>query len=140
MSTTSKITIQTTVAASLKKSWDYYTLPEHIIHWNFASPDWHCPAAENELYVGGRMRSRMEARDGSFGFDFEGCYKEVRRYEKLVYSLGNERVVAVEWAAEGEKTVVTIQFDAEQEHPLEMQKAGWQAILDNYKRYTEEHP
>lgn len=132
-----KISIQATVHATTQKAWDYYTLPEHIIHWNFASPDWHCPAATADVRVGGKFSARMEAKDGSFGFDFEGIYSEIIPGEKLVYGLADGRQVAVSFTKLDDNTTVTVDFDAENENPIDMQRDGWQAILNNYKTYTE---
>lgn len=132
-----KITIAATVAAPVKKVWEYWTLPKHITNWNFASPDWHCPRAENDLRVGGKMNSRMEAKDGSFGFDFEAIYDVVGHLKKISYTMGDGRQAATVFEQAGDKTNVTTTFDAENTHPLEMQKGGWQAILNNFKTYVE---
>lgn len=134
---TTKITIDATVAATPKKVWEFWTHPKHIIHWNFASDDWHCPKSENDLRVGGKMNSRMEAKDGSFGFDFEAIYDEVITEKKITYSMADGRQATTLFEAQGDKTKITTTFDAENTHPLEMQKGGWQAILDNFKKYTE---
>jgi uncharacterized protein YndB with AHSA1/START domain len=132
-----KITVQALVSAGPEKVWTYWTRPEHMIKWNFASDDWHCPAAENDLRPGGKMKSRMEARDGSFGFDFEAIYDQVIDQRKIVYTMGDGRHASTDFEPENEKTKITIVFDAENQNPLAMQKAGWQAILDNFKKYTE---
>ena len=134
---THKITIQTDISADAETVWDYYTAPEHITKWNYASPDWHCPKAENDLRVGGTFISRMEAKDGSFGFDFEGMYDEVNAPENLTYSMSDSRKVSVHFEAAGYKTRVTLSFDPENENPKEMQREGWQAILNNFKKYAE---
>jgi len=136
MSTT-KVTVQTTVNADRKKVWDYYTNPEHITKWNFADPSWHCPGAENDMRVGGKYRARMEAKDGSFGFDFEAIYSELVAGEKFTYEMADGRQATVRFAGHDGQTEVIVVFDAENENPVEMQKAGWQAILDNFKKYTE---
>lgn len=132
-----KVTVTTTVDAASGKVWDYYTKPEHITKWNFADPSWHCPSATNDLRPGGRYSARMEARDGSFGFDLEGIYDEVVIGTKLSSAMPNGRHVTVVINSVGNKTEVTISFDPESENPIEMQKMGWQAILDNFKRYAE---
>jgi uncharacterized protein YndB with AHSA1/START domain len=132
-----QITIATAVSASPQKVWEYWTLPRHIVKWNFASDDWHCPRSENDLRVGGKMNSRMEAKDGSFGFDFEAIYDEVVDLKKITYSMADGRQASTVFEADGEKTKVTTTFDAENTHPLEMQKNGWQAILNNFKNYVE---
>lgn len=134
-----KVTIQATLSAGRKKVWDYYTQPQHITKWNFADPSWHCPSASNDLKVGGKYIARMEAKDGSFGFDFEAIYNEVVDGEKFNFTMPDNRVVDVNFKELGEKTEVIITFDAEMENPVEMQRAGWQSILDNFKRYTEEN-
>jgi uncharacterized protein YndB with AHSA1/START domain len=131
-----KITVQAIIDADVKKVWDSYTNPEHITKWNFASDDWHCPGADNDMRVGGTYNARMEAKDGSFGFDFEAVYDEVKENETFTYSFGG-RSVTVTFDDLGGKTQVTVTFDAEREHPEEFQKEGWQAILNNFKKYTE---
>jgi uncharacterized protein YndB with AHSA1/START domain len=132
------ITIKATVNAPVETVWRYWTEPEHIKKWNNASEDWHTTAAENDLRVGGAFLSRMEAKDGSFGFDFSGVYDEVKLYQSIVYTLGDERKVKITFTSEDQKTEVAEIFEAESTHSIEMQEAGWQAILDNFKRYTEE--
>ena len=139
MTNTEKITVQATIAADGEKVWEYWTKPEHITKWNFASDDWHCPHAENDLRVGGKLTSRMEARDGSFGFDFEGVYDEIIDGKKIVYTIADGRQVVTDFENAGNATKVTTVFDAENENPIDMQRAGWQAILDNFKRYVEGH-
>lgn len=134
---TSKITIEATILANTKKVWDYYTDPEHLKKWNFASDDWYCPKAENDLRVGGKLSSRMEAKDGSFGFDFEGIYNEIITYKKITYTIPDGRMVTIHFEKHGDNTKVLTTFDVESENPVEMQKAGWQAILYNFKHYTE---
>ncbi|MBI1307033.1 MAG: activator of HSP90 ATPase [Bacteroidetes bacterium] len=134
-----KITIQTIVNADVQKAWDYYNKPEHIVHWNFASDDWHCPSAEVDLRVGGMMKSRMEAKDGSFGFDFGANYNVVENLKKIVYTIPDGRVVEITFNDQSGKTEIIIVFDAESINPVEMQKSGWQAILNNYSKYTEDN-
>jgi uncharacterized protein YndB with AHSA1/START domain len=136
---TTKITVETIVNADTRKVWDYYTNPHHIIKWNFASDDWHCPTAENDLRTGGKLRSRMEAKDGSIGFDFEATYNEIVPLRKIVYTIPDGRQAITDFSDSVNKTKVTIQFDAENQNPVEMQRGGWQAILDNFKKYTETH-
>lgn len=134
-----KVTVEATVSANAKKVWDYYTAPEHITKWNFASEDWHCPSAENDLRVGSKFNSRMEAKDGSFGFDFEGVYDEVINQKKIAYTMPNGRQVTTDFESDSGRTKVSTTFDAENENPIEMQKTGWQTILDNFKKYVEEN-
>ncbi len=132
-----KITIETIISADTKKVWEYYSAPEHITKWNFASDDWHCPSAENDLRTGGKFKSRMEAKDGSFGFDFEGVYDEVVAHKKIAYTMPDGRKVITNFESDGGRTKVTTTFDAENENSVEMQKSGWQSILDNFKKYVE---
>ncbi len=134
------ITIESTVNASLEKVWDYYNNPEHVQQWNAAHESWHCPKAENDLKEGGRFRYRMEARDGSFGFDFGGTYNNVVANKSLDYTMDDQRKVTVSFIPEGEsRTNVVVVFEPESQNSIEMQEQGWQAILDNFKRYTETH-
>lgn len=132
-----KITVNTTVDANRTKVWKYWNQPEHITQWNFADPSWHCPKAENDLREGGTLKSRMEAKDGSFGFDFEAIYEEVVEHEKIAYTLTDGRKAVTTFDDVDGKTEITTTFDAEQENPVEMQKAGWQAIIDNFKKHVE---
>jgi len=136
MSKTS-ITIEALISSDVKKVWDYWTEPKHITKWNFASDDWHCPKAENDLRAGGKFKSKMEAKDGSFGFDFEGIYDEVVDHKKISYTMQDSRRVITNFENLGDKTKVTTTFDAENENPVKMQRAGWQAILNNFKKYVE---
>jgi uncharacterized protein YndB with AHSA1/START domain len=131
-----KITVAVAINADLKRVWDYYTHPEHIIKWNFADPSWHCPAAENDFKVGGKYKARMEAKDGSFGFDFEAVYSEIVEGQEFTYEFGG-RTANVKFVVSDNQTQVIITFDPENENPLKLQKAGWQSILDNFKRYVE---
>lgn len=131
------ITVETTVNAPVEKVWKMFTSPEDITKWNQASEDWHSPRAENDLRPGGKFTTRMEAKDGSFGFDFGGVYDEVKTHELISYTMEDGRKVRVDFKADGNMTRVVEQFDAEQTHSAEMQKAGWQAILDSFKRYVE---
>lgn len=136
-STRTAITVSTTVKAPAAKVWQYWTEPNHIINWNAASPDWHAPRAENNLVPGGQFSCRMEAKDGSMGFDFAGVYDEVEQHSKIAYSLGDGRKVSIGFQENGQETEVTETFEAEDQNSLELQKNGWQAILDNFKRYVE---
>ncbi len=137
--TTEKITIEATVSAKSNKVWNYYTVPEHITQWNFASPDWHCPSASNDMRVGGKYIARMEAKDGSFGFDFEAICDEIVQGSQFTYTLTDGRRVKACFNDYDDKTAVKITFDAEKENPIEMQRDGWQAILNNFKKYTEQN-
>jgi uncharacterized protein YndB with AHSA1/START domain len=140
METPTKITVTATINAPIEIVWAYWTDPEHIVNWNNASDDWHTTRAENDLRTGGTFNSRMEAKDGSFGFDFSGTYDDVVTHERITYSLGDKRQTQVIFESDGdETTTITETFDAETQNPIEMQRAGWQAILDNFKKYTETH-
>lgn len=131
------ITVKTKVNTSIEKVWKCWTDPEHIKLWNNASEDWYTPQAENDLRVGGRFLSRMEAKDGSFGFDFSGIYDEVLFNERIAYTLDDGRKVKIEFTENNDKTEVTEVFEAESTNSLELQQAGWQAILDNFKKHVE---
>ena len=131
-----KIKIYSEISANRKKVWDYYTNPIHIVNWNFASEDWCCPKAENDLQIGGTYKARMEAKDGSFGFDFEAVYKEINPLESFSYCFEN-RNIQVRFEEMGKNIKVMIEFDPESENPIEMQKNGWQSILNNFKKYVE---
>lgn len=131
------ITVENTVNAPVEKVWEFWTKPDHITKWNAASDDWHSPWAQNDLRAGGKFAARMEAKDGSFGFEFSGIYDEVRPNEYIEYTLGDDRKVKISFTPEGNKTKVVESFEAENTHSIEMQKGGWQAILDNFKKYTE---
>jgi len=140
METTDKtnITIQTTVNAPIALIWESWTKPEHITKWCSASEDWHTPKAENDLRAGGRFSSRMEAKDGSMGFDFGGTYDAVRENEYIAYTMDDARKVSITFSTSGGQTAITETFEAENQNPVEMQRAGWQSILDNFRRYTED--
>jgi len=131
------ITVQTTVNNTLEHAWNAFTLPEAIVQWNFAGEDWHCPSATNDLTVGGAFSYRMEAKDGSFGFDFGGVYSEVVPHQLIHYALPDGRQVKVTFENTDNGILVTESFDPENQNPLEMQQAGWQMILDRYKTIAE---
>lgn len=131
------ITVENTVNAPADKVWKFWTEPEHIVNWNTPSDDWHTPHAENDPRVGGKFKSTMAAKDGSFSFDFEGTYSKVEKNKAIEYTLTDGRNVKIAFEGQGNKTRVIETFDAEGTNPVEMQRAGWQAILDNFKKYTE---
>lgn len=131
------ITVETIVNAPVEKVWNYWTDPEHIKQWNNASPDWHTPKAENDLRVGGSFLSRMEAKDGSFGFDFTGIYSVVDHHQKIAYGLEDGRQVSVTFTSIGNTTQVTETFDPENQNSNELQYGGWMAILQSFKQHTE---
>ncbi len=141
METTTRtvITVEANINAPVQTVWECWTKPEHITKWNFASDDWHCPNAENDLRVGGKYRARMEAKDGSFGFDFEAVYDEVANQKRIVYTMADGRKAATDFEQNGTATRVTTRFDAENINSLELQQQGWQAILDNFKKYAEKN-
>ncbi len=131
------ITVETTISAPKEKVWDVYTNPEHMTKWNHASDDWHSPKAQIDLRVGGVFNVRMEAKDGSAGFDFEGIYDEVIPNERISYKMGDGRKVKILFTEADGRTHVITTFDPETENPAEMQREGWQSILDNFKKYVE---
>ena len=133
---TQTITVQTHVAAPIEKVWGAYTTPDDIKQWNAASDDWHTPSATVDLRQGGVFSSRMEARDGSMGFDFEGAYTTIETHKLIEYEFG-DRHAKVEFTPGKSGVSVRVTFDAEAENPIEMQRDGWQAILDNFKRHVE---
>jgi len=130
------ITVETTIARPLDLVWKAYTSPEHITQWNFASDDWHCPSATVDLREGGAFFSRMEARDGSSGFDFEGVFTRLVEGELIEYSMG-ERQARVQFEDSESGVGVRVSFDSDGAAPEDMQRAGWQAILDNFRRHVE---
>ena len=132
-----KITVQTTVHAPVEKVWEYWSAPEHITKWNNASDDWHSPRSENDLRTGGKFSTRMEAKDGSMGFDFGGVYDDVKINELIEFTMGDGRKVTINFSGRGDETNIVETFDAEDTYSIEMQRGGWQAILDNFKKYTE---
>ena len=133
-----KISVSVEVNAPVAKAWEAYTSPEAINQWNFASDDWQCRDARVDLRVGGSFSSHMEAKDGSFGFDFEGAYTNIIEHQLLEYSFG-DRSAQVLFEQVGENSKVTVEFDTEDENAVEMQREGWQAILNNYAKYVLAH-
>jgi uncharacterized protein YndB with AHSA1/START domain len=132
-----KIQIEAMIAASPEKVWACWTEPQHITRWNFAVEDWQCPRASNDLKVGGKYSARMEAKDGSFGFDFDAIYDEVSYLKTITYTMGDGRKATTKFQDLGGQTKVTTEFDAEKTNPAEIQRTGWQAILNNFKKYVE---
>lgn len=137
MSSPEKITVETRIHAPLAKVWEYFTGQDHITQWNYAIDDWHCPSAHSDLRPGGRFSYRMEARDGSFGFDFCGTFDAVQPPRHLAITLDDGRKVKLNFAEDGSETKVTETFEAEGVNPPEMQRTGWQAILENFRKYVE---
>jgi uncharacterized protein YndB with AHSA1/START domain len=131
------ITVETVVNAPINSVWKKWTNPDDIVKWNNASDDWQTTRAENDLKVGGKFLSRMEAKDGSMGFDFSGTYTTIKPNEIIEYTADDNRKVQVHFFDGDDKTTIIEVFEAENENPLEMQKLGWQSILNNFKKYTE---
>jgi uncharacterized protein YndB with AHSA1/START domain len=132
-----KIAIETVIKASLSSVWNAWSNPEDIKQWNAASDDWHTTRSTVDLREGGKFLSRMEAKDGSMGFDFEGTYTRIVPHKIIEYRMSDGREVEVEFVERADNILVKTVFDAETENPPEMQRAGWQAILDNFGRYVE---
>jgi uncharacterized protein YndB with AHSA1/START domain len=132
-----KITVETVVKAPIEKVWKYWSEPEHIKRWAFASDDWHAPYADNDLRKDGKFKTTMAAKDGSFSFDFGGVYTNVIENKLIEYTMGDGRTVKVTFSGNDNGTKVTETFDPESENPLDMQRDGWQAILENFKKHTE---
>lgn len=139
METTQKtaITVKTLIKAPVAKVWEHWVDPKHIVQWNNASDDWHAPYADNDLRVGGKFRTTMAAKDGSMSFEFEGTYDTVENHQRIAYTIADGRKVDIVFSGNANETQVVETFDAEGTHPVDMQRAGWQAILDNFKKYTE---
>lgn len=131
------ITVQTIIKAPIEKVWEYWNKPEHITKWAFASDDWEAPAAENDVRVGGKFKTTMTAKDKSESFDFEGIYTALKEHNLIEYDMSDGRHVKVEFEQTPEGVKVTETFDPENENPEELQRSGWQAILDNFKKYVE---
>jgi uncharacterized protein YndB with AHSA1/START domain len=131
------ISVEIKIKAPIETVWKYWTTPDDIVKWNHASDDWHTTRAENDLRIGGKFLSRMEAKDSSMGFDFEGVYSIVKTNEQIEYSLGDDRKVLIDFTANKNETLVSETFDAESMNSIEQQRDGWQAILDNFKKYVE---
>ena len=135
--TRTAITVEATIQAPVEKVWEYWNLPEHITKWAFASDDWHAPAASNDVRTGGKFSTTMAAKDGSFSFEFGGEYTLVKEHKLLEYTMGDGRKVSVLFSELDGATKVVETFETEDQNPVEMQQAGWQTILDNFKKYTE---
>jgi uncharacterized protein YndB with AHSA1/START domain len=131
------ITVSASVKAQVSHVWDCWTKPEHIVKWNNASDDWHTTRATNDLRSGGKFTSRMEAKDGSMGFDFEGIYDDVEPMKKIAYTMSDGRKVKILFEGNAGETIVKETFDPENTNSLELQRAGWQSIMNNFKKYTE---
>lgn len=131
------ITVTAAVNAPIEKVWACWTQPMHIMQWNQASPDWHCPASAVDLKIGGKFSATMAAKDGSFSFDFWGTYDDILENELIMVTMGDGRKWKTTFASNGDVTEVVESFEAEDQNPIEMQRGGWQAILDSFKKHTE---
>jgi uncharacterized protein YndB with AHSA1/START domain len=129
--------VQTKINAPVDKVWKNWTTPEDIVEWNNASEDWHTTRATNDLRVGGKFLSRMEAKDGSVGFDFDGVYSIVKTYKQIEYTIGDGRKVRIDFTAKGNETKIFETFEAESINSIDVQRTGWQTILENFKKYVE---
>lgn len=137
MAEQTKITVETSVNAPVEKVWKVWNNPADIVKWNTADPSWHTPSSENDLRTNGKFKHRMEAKDGSFGFDFEGIYNKVDLHKEIAYTMTDGRTASTSFTEKGGKTLLSTTFDAETENDLETQKQGWQAILNNFAKYVE---
>lgn len=133
-----QVTVTAEISRPIKEVWSLWTEPEHVQKWNFASDDWCCPRATNDLRNGGSFNYRTKSKDGSFGFDLEGVYTDVVDQQRIAFTMSDGRAVETTFAENGETVTVTTVFDAESENPVEMQRDGWQAILNNFRKYTED--
>lgn len=134
-----RISVETIINAPIYSVWEMWTSPEHIMKWNNASDDWHTPMAKNDLRKGGKFLSRMEAKDGSAGFDFEGVYDDVKINQLIEYTMGDGRKVRIVFTDHGDETKIQETFEAEDEHSIDMQREGWQSIMNNFKHYVEKN-
>ncbi|MGZ4044543.1 MAG: SRPBCC family protein [Bacteroidia bacterium] len=137
MDTKTIITVETTINAPVEKVWKMWNEPQHITKWCHASSDWHAPYAENDLKEGGKFKTTMAAKDGSVSFDFEGTYTKANEFKNIEYKIGDGRNVRIDFKGGDKETKIIESFDAEKTNSVEMQKGGWQAILDNFKKYVE---
>ena len=137
MTAKKKITVTATLNIPVTKAWKVYTTPKDIMKWNCASEDWHSPSAKHDLKKGGKFIYRMEAKDKSAGFDFGGTFTDIKTNKLIAYTMGDQRTALVRFAVKGNRTKVTVTFEAEQTNPLRMQKQGWQSILNNFKKYAQ---
>lgn len=133
------ITISTTIIADIQKVWQFWTNTEHIVNWYFATLEWHCPSAEQNFIIGGKFNYRMEAKDGSFGFDYTGTFTQIIVAQLLEYTLDDNRKVSIQFVEENGQTKIIETFEIEDVNSAEMQRLGWQAILDNFKNYVEQN-
>lgn len=132
-----KIKVEAAVNSPVEKVWQQWNTPADIMQWNAADPSWHCPSSQNDLRVNGTFKNRMEAKDGSFGFDFEGTYHKVELHHEIAYTMSDGRTVSTLFSERDGKTIMSTTFDAEQVNDPEFQKQGWQSILNNFVQYVE---
>ncbi len=137
MAKQTKITVEATANAPVEKVWQVWNNPADIVKWNTPDPSWHTPSSENDLRVNGKFKNRMEAKDGSFGFDFEGTYDQVDLYKEIAYTMTDGRTAKTLFTGKDGKTTLATTFDAETENDPEVQKQGWQAILNSFVKYVE---
>ena len=137
MAQSKRITVKATANAPVAKVWKAWNTPADIMQWNTPDPSWHTPSSENDLKVGGKFKNRMEAKDGSFGFDFEGVYDKVEHHKEITYIMSDGRSATTLFSEQNGKTTIETTFDPEMENDPEFQKQGWQAILDNFVKYVE---
>lgn len=137
MAEQTKITVEATVNAPVEKVWKAWNTPVDIIQWNTPDPSWHTPSSENDLRINGKFKNRMEAKDGSFGFDFEGTYNKVELHKEIAYTMADGRTATTLFTEKDGKTKLVTTFDPETENDPEFQKQGWQAILNNFVKYVE---
>jgi uncharacterized protein YndB with AHSA1/START domain len=133
------ITVSVKIDAPVEKVWNYFTQPEHIVNWNFANDDWHSPSAENDLTINGLFKYNMAAKDGSFSFDFWGSYTQIETHKTIAYTMGDGRKAILHFTENNNQTEVVEMFEPEGQNPEEMQQMGWQAILNNFKKYVEQN-
>nr|WP_321411108.1 SRPBCC family protein [uncultured Carboxylicivirga sp.] len=131
------ITVEAVINAPIDLVWKRWTLPEHIVNWNFAADTWCCPKAMNDLRIKGELNWRMEAKDGSMGFDYTGTYQQIEENAMIKYEISDGRKVSIEFLVEHDGVRIIETFEAESINSIELQRSGWQAILDNFKRYVE---
>ncbi len=131
------ITVETNVNGCVIKIWEFWTKPDHIVNWNFAIPEWHCPRVENDLEVGKSFSYRMESKDGSMGFDYAGTYNRIEPHALIEYVLEDGRTVSIDFKKLDDSVSIVETFEVEDTNTLEQQKQGWQAILENFKKYVE---
>jgi uncharacterized protein YndB with AHSA1/START domain len=137
MNNTLYLKTETSIHKSMEQVWDCYTMPQHLVYWNFANDEWHSPRADNSFTIGGTFNIRMESKDGSMGFDFSGTYTNIILHNTIEYTMDDNRTAKINFIQEENAVKVTVQFEPETENTHELQQMGWQMILDNFKKYVE---